>query len=74
MTFSYVGYIWALFGCSFLMIFVGGVALTLHLIGKRLDRNRPRAIVESLSPSERATGAGVDAAAPESGAPTRDPA
>ena len=74
MTFSYVGYIWALFGCSFLMIFVGGVALTLHVIGKRLDRNRPRTVVESLSPSSRAADAGADAAAPEPGAPTRDPA
>ncbi|MDQ3035552.1 MAG: hypothetical protein M3Y87_24310, partial [Myxococcota bacterium] len=51
MTFAYVGYVWALIGCSFLMIFVGSVALTLYLIGRRVDRGAPRTVVESLSRS-----------------------
>lgn len=48
MTFAYVGYIWAILGCSFLAMFVGTVAFVLYLIGKRVDRRAPRTTVESL--------------------------
>jgi acyl dehydratase len=57
MTFAYVGYIWALLGCSFLAMFVGVVAFALYQIGKRVDRGAPRTTVESL-PVARAAAAG----------------
>ena len=40
MTFGYVGYIWALFGCCSLGVVFGGSAAFLYAYGKRRDRER----------------------------------
>lgn len=63
MTFAYVGYVWALLGCSFLMIFVGAVATTLYLIGKRTDRRGPRPVVEVVG-LRQGSGGTAEAAGP----------
>lgn len=49
MTFAYVGYIWALLGCGFFVVF--GVALGggLYFVGKRMDRHRPRTVAVTVS-------------------------
>lgn len=47
-TFSYVGYIWAISGCACFTFFLVGIALVLHLIGRRTDRGAPTPSVESV--------------------------
>jgi hypothetical protein len=49
MTFGYIGYIWAILGCSLLALFVLGAGVTLHAIGRRAERRRgARAVVDSV--------------------------
>ena len=48
MTFGYVGYVWAIFGCSLVSLFFGAVAGVLYLIGRRVDRAAPRTAVEAV--------------------------
>lgn len=54
MTFGYVGYVWALIGCSFVMLFLGGIALVLYAIGKRTERGGARrGVVDEITLSPR---------------------
>ena len=48
MTFGYVGYVWAIFGCSLVSLFFGAVAGALYFVGRRVDRGAPRAAVEAV--------------------------
>jgi hypothetical protein len=57
-TFSYLGYLWALIGCFLLVFVVGGTGLVLYAIGRRREPHEPRVIVESVPigiPRERRT-------------------
>lgn len=51
MTFGYVGYVWALLGCSCLFAFVGGTAIVLHVVGRRMERGRARVEQVPLRPA-----------------------
>lgn len=72
-TFGYVGYVWAILGCSSVALLLGVIGATLYVIGKRRERGAPRPVVESLSPARepavvaRAANPG-DAATPGDGA------
>jgi hypothetical protein len=50
MTFGYLGYIWAIFGCSVFALVVGGSALFLYAVGRRARRSgqEPTTTVEAL--------------------------
>lgn len=51
MTFGYLGYIWAMLGCSLFGAVVGGSALFLYGIARRAEKrgSAPRVVVEDLS-------------------------
>lgn len=54
MTFGYIGYIWALLGCSCTGALLAGIGLVLYRVGKRADRGGPRVVVTELRrPDER---------------------
>jgi hypothetical protein len=55
MTFGYLGYIWAILGCSVFAVVIGGSALLLYAVGRRARRNgdEPTTTVEALPPRPR---------------------
>ena len=72
MTFGYIGYIWAILGCSLLALFVLGTGVTLHAIGRRVERRRgARPVVDAVdlrAPDLRGRDLrGPDLRGPESG-------
>ncbi len=50
MTFGYLGYIWAIFGCALFSMVIGGSAVFLYAIGRRGRRaaQEPTITVETL--------------------------
>jgi hypothetical protein len=50
MTFGYLGYIWAILGCSVFAAVIGGSALFLYAVGRRARRtgDEPTTTVETL--------------------------